>query len=67
MSLKTLSILQQKHCESISYTIPNNNIFEFAYDCAKIAHEKGIKNVFVSNGIQQRGCQTHRTLLDAIT
>ncbi len=24
--------------------------FEFAYDCAKIAHENGIKNVFVSNG-----------------
>ncbi|MEW6570439.1 MAG: AmmeMemoRadiSam system radical SAM enzyme [Nitrospirota bacterium] len=37
--------------ESISYTYTEPTIFfEFAYDCAKIAHEKGIKNVFVSNG-----------------
>ncbi|GBD99625.1 molybdenum cofactor biosynthesis protein A [bacterium BMS3Abin07] len=41
-----------KHgCESISYTYTEPTIFmEFAYDCAKIAHAKGIKNVFVSNG-----------------
>jgi len=38
-------------CESISYTYTEPTIFfEFAYDCAKLAHEKGIKNVFVSNG-----------------
>ncbi len=38
-------------CESISYTYTEPTIFmEFAYDCAKIAHERGIKNVFVSNG-----------------
>ncbi len=38
-------------CESISYTYTEPTIFfEFAYDCAKRAHEKGIKNVFVSNG-----------------
>jgi pyruvate formate lyase activating enzyme len=38
-------------CESISYTYTEPTIyFEFAYDCAKLAHERGIKNVFVSNG-----------------
>jgi len=38
-------------CLSISYTYTEPTIFfEFAYDCARLAKEKGIKNVFVSNG-----------------
>lgn len=38
-------------CTSISYTYTEPTIFfEFAYDCARLAHERGIKNVFVSNG-----------------
>jgi pyruvate formate lyase activating enzyme len=38
-------------CLSISYTYTEPTIFmEFAYDCARLAHQKGIKNVFVSNG-----------------
>jgi len=38
-------------CRSISYTYTEPTIFfEFAYDCARLAHEKGIKNIFVSNG-----------------
>ncbi|MCX7913058.1 MAG: AmmeMemoRadiSam system radical SAM enzyme [Thermodesulfovibrionales bacterium] len=38
-------------CKSISYTYTEPTIFfEFAYDCAKLAKERGIKNVFVSNG-----------------
>lgn len=38
-------------CRSISYTYTEPTIFmEFAYDCARLAHEKGIENVFVSNG-----------------
>jgi pyruvate formate lyase activating enzyme len=41
----------QNGCESISYTYTEPTIFfEFAYDCARLAHQKGIKNVFVSNG-----------------
>ncbi|MEW6585197.1 MAG: AmmeMemoRadiSam system radical SAM enzyme [Nitrospirota bacterium] len=36
---------------SISYTYTEPTMFfEFAYDCAKLACERGIKNVFVSNG-----------------
>lgn len=38
-------------CKSISYTYTEPTIFfEFAHECAKLAHERGIKNVFVSNG-----------------
>lgn len=37
--------------KSISYTYTEPTIyFEFAFDCAKIASSKGLKNVFVSNG-----------------
>ena len=38
-------------CGSISYTYTEPTIFyEFAYDTALLAHEKGLGNVFVSNG-----------------
>jgi pyruvate formate lyase activating enzyme len=38
-------------CQSISYTYTEPTIFmEFAFDCARLAREKGIRNVFVSNG-----------------
>lgn len=38
-------------CESIAYTYTEPTIFlEFALDCARLARERGIKNVFVSNG-----------------
>ncbi len=39
------------NCRSISYTYTEPTIyFEYAYDIAKLAHEAGIYNVFVSNG-----------------
>ena len=38
-------------CTSICYTYVEPTIFyEFAYDCSVLAHERGLKNVFVSNG-----------------
>jgi pyruvate formate lyase activating enzyme len=38
-------------CKSISYTYTEPTIFyEYAYDIAKLAHEAGLKNVFVTNG-----------------
>ena len=38
-------------CRSIAYTYTEPTVFfEFAYDTAKLAHEKGILNVFVTNG-----------------
>jgi pyruvate formate lyase activating enzyme len=42
---------EQAGCASISYTYVEPTIFyEFAYDCCSRARERGIKNVFVSNG-----------------
>jgi len=38
-------------CPSISYTYTEPTVFlEFALDCMKLAKEKGLKNVWVSNG-----------------
>lgn len=40
---------------SIAYTYNEPSVFvEYAYDTAKLAHEKGIKNVFVSNGFASK-------------
>ncbi len=44
-------LAEERGCESIAYTYTEPTIFfEFAYDCARLAREKGIRNVFVSNG-----------------
>lgn len=41
----------QRGCSSISYTYVEPTIFfEYAYDCAVLAKEAGLKNFFVSNG-----------------
>ncbi len=40
-------------CSSIAYTYTEPTIFfEYAYDIALLAHEKGLKNIFVTNGYQ---------------
>ena len=42
---------RQMRCASISYTYTEPTIyFELAYDTARLAAEKGLKNVFVTNG-----------------
>ena len=41
----------ENKCESISYTYSEPTIFfEYAYDIARLASKKGLKNVFVTNG-----------------
>lgn len=41
----------ENDCRSISYTYVEPTIFfEYAYDCAVAAVDKGLKNIFVSNG-----------------
>ncbi len=54
-------------CKSISYTYTEPTIyFEFAYNTAKIAHEKGLYNVFVSNGyMSSEALEKIRHYLDA--
>lgn len=55
-------------CKSISYTYVEPTVFyEFARDCSVLAHERGIKNVFVSNGyMTQEVSRDLAPLLDGI-
>ncbi|MEK7398950.1 MAG: AmmeMemoRadiSam system radical SAM enzyme [Candidatus Poribacteria bacterium] len=46
-----VNLAEKNECASISYTYTEPTMFmEYAVEVAKIAKEKGIKNVFVSNG-----------------
>ena len=46
---------QRGGCSSIAYTYTAPTVFfEFAYETAKLAHDKGIRNVFVTNGYMTR-------------
>lgn len=43
------------HIPSIAYTYNEPAIFfEFTYDIARLAHKKGLKNVYVSNGYESK-------------
>lgn len=45
-------------CDSIAYTYNEPIIFfEYTYDTAKLAHEKGLKNIYVTSGYE-----THKSL-----
>ncbi|MDD5730062.1 MAG: AmmeMemoRadiSam system radical SAM enzyme [Candidatus Omnitrophica bacterium] len=54
-------------CESISYTYTEPTIFfEYAKDTAKLAKEKGLYNIFVTNGFMTADClRMIRPYLDA--
>ena len=50
---KIVEICIEKNIPSIAYTYNEPSIFfEYAYDTAKLANKKGIKNVFVTNGYE---------------
>ncbi len=55
-------------CASICYTYVEPTVFyEFAYDCSLIAHERRLKNIFVSNGFMTPELTRHlSTVLDGI-
>ena len=55
-------------CQSISYTYTEPTIFfEFASDCGVLAREKGLKNIFVSNGYMTKECVDEgASFLDAV-
>ena len=58
----------QHGCRSISYTYSEPTVFyEFAYDCAVLARERGLKNIFVSNGyMTQEAAEQLAPLVDGI-
>jgi len=46
---------RQAGCRSIAYTYTEPTVFfEFAFDTARIANRRGLKNVFVTNGYMSR-------------
>jgi pyruvate formate lyase activating enzyme len=50
-----VSAALRKNCRSIAYTYTEPTVFfELAYDTAKLASEKGLFNVFVTNGYMTR-------------
>jgi len=55
-------------CKSIAYTYTEPTIFfEYALDVSKLAAERGLKNVFVSNGyMSEEATRTIEPYLDAI-
>jgi pyruvate formate lyase activating enzyme len=58
---------QARRCESISYTYTEPTVFfEYAYDIARLAKERGIGNNFVTNGYMTReALDTIHPYLDA--
>ncbi len=48
---RVVQLAEENGCEGIAYTYNEPSIFiEYARDVGRIAHEKGIFNIFVSNG-----------------
>jgi len=54
-------------CSSVAYTYTEPTIFfEYAYDTAKLAHEEGLYNIFVTNGFMTvEALETIKGYLDA--
>lgn len=58
---------RDRGCGSISYTYTEPTIFfEYAYDTARLAHDRGLLNIFVSNGyMTEEALTTIHPWLDA--
>jgi pyruvate formate lyase activating enzyme len=61
---------QRADCRSIAYTYTEPTIFfEYAYDTARLAHEAGLANIYVTNGYMTAGAgemlETFHPYLDA--
>ena len=58
----------QSGCKIIAYTYNEPTIFfEYAIDTAKLAHERGLLNVFKSNGYEsERAVEAMKGLIDAV-
>ena len=55
---KIVALTIENGCDSIAYTYNEPIIFfEYTYDTAKLAHEKGLKNIYVTSGYE-----THKAI-----
>lgn len=66
---KVVEAARDNNCQGISYTYTEPTIFfEYAYDAAKLAHDQGIFNTFVTNGyMTPEAVQFISPYLDAAT
>ncbi len=56
--LRIVELAIEQGCESIAYTYNEPIVFfEYTYDTAKLAHQKGLKNIYVTSGFE-----THKAL-----
>ncbi len=64
---QAVALAEDNGCTSISYTYTEPTIFfEYAYETASLAHRKGMKNVFVTNGyMTEEALDTIEPYLDA--
>jgi len=67
MPEEIVAAAEKSGCQSIAYTYTEPTIFfEYAYDSARLASEKGIGNVFVTNGFMtEEALRTIQPHLDA--
>ena len=66
---QVVKLAKRNACVGISYTYTEPTIFfEYAYDTAKLAHEEGLFNTFVTNGyMTSEAVRTIAPFLDAAT
>jgi len=64
-----IKMAKENQCQGLSYTYTEPTIFmEYAYDTAKLAHEAGLFNTFVTNGyMTPEAVKTISPYLDAVT
>lgn len=64
---QVVDLAERYGCASIAYTYTEPTVFfEYAYDTAKLASERGIKNIFVTNGyMTEEALETIEPYLDA--
>ncbi|WP_345980507.1 AmmeMemoRadiSam system radical SAM enzyme [Sulfurimonas sp. HSL3-2] len=52
---RIVELALENGCESIAYTYNEPIVFfEYTYDTAKLAHEKGLKNIYVTSGYETK-------------
>jgi pyruvate formate lyase activating enzyme len=66
---KIVRLAKEANCQGISYTYTEPTIFmEYAYDTARLAHEAGLFNTFVTNGyLTPEAIKLISPYLDAVT
>jgi len=64
---QVVAAVQQASCQSIAYTYTEPTVFfEYAYDTARLAHETGLANIYVTNGYMTKEMlETFQPYLDA--